>query len=203
MGSLVKTFAGGIIMDDNLRIQIAEAFGRPEPYISYDDRGGCMISCTTLWNGRTLGISQCIMRLEGIDPLSGKMINSVNDVFNANKNYAQLGPLFYYGNFTMHFDAVCSNGSCFKDIVEAVPVELRCSNKKPYVKCDRQRKGEFIQFNIESNCWPFCKGRMWLKYGGHWQTPEVPASGNRAEYILPGNDEPELGFAEELRCLID
>ena len=187
-------------MNEILIKQLNRDFGPFKPFLADD---GCTLNLISGWAGETPGISELRLYVEGINPLSGKPVKSSDYVFNRSCN-RRSDTIRLYGDFKLHFDAVCNDGSRIRDFRPPQPLSLRCASCKPKVKWEYKAAGNFCKLVFTSNCWPFCFYNIWIQAQGRFQTlgAGLPVVNNTLTVYLPCKSAPKVIFSEKLRRLI-
>lgn len=140
-------------------------------YIVETQNGISVLYLSGTWRG-TSGVEHIHVSLSGKHPLSGKEIQS--DVHSLDIFPGGNEPIRYQlnsptcgGKYRIVFTAILSNGKRLEDCLKDQPVDLPGRNS-PYIKYKRSTprgffQHDFSEITIESNCWPRCRGKLWIK----------------------------------------
>ena len=166
-----------------------------------NDKHGPVLKAFSTWRGDNPGVERIILRIKGIDPLRGI------DIWNE-KVQVELAPgksdndtiLPYHGEFYIRFAAVTTSGTMIEDFRGQECVSLEYPAKAPRVKIGQKQAGKYRRIDIESNCWPFLNGRVWLLVNGHHQLLQIPdGARGKLTWFAPTQQQVELRYADELK----
>lgn len=147
--------------------------------------GGYDLQLSTDWNGLRGMNPNFVVRLTGMNPLTGKDVSEdgLSATFSTYHKETVFENLKYHGTFVFRSFLLDENKQ--EHPVAEYPVELDFPENRPQLFFRFTREGDYGHMNIECNCWDFCKGKAWLEVDGHRQPLRLPqtTSGSYSFYL--------------------
>lgn len=161
---------------------------------------GAVLRIYSDWRPGNPGVESIIVRLAGIDPLTGR------DVWNeklqkelTDRNCEGSLTLPYHGAFRLRFTAVTASGRTIEDFREPMNVQLEYKHRAPRVEIRQSTEGKYRRVDIRSNCWSLLRGGTWLCVNGHYQLLPIPEKAvDTLSWYVPSQSPVELRFANEI-----
>lgn len=123
------------------------------------------------WTNGTEGVDHIHMRIVGVHPLTGQPLALDRLSMDFYPGNTEKGiDLAYDGKFRIVFTVILTSRETVDGCINDYTFELNNTNISPYIKfrksspprCFFSRHG-FSEITIESNCWPRCRGKLWIK----------------------------------------
>ncbi len=181
--------------------QLREDFSDFTSAVRQESNGSCIVMNSN-WKGKTPGVRKIEVRLTGINPLTGKSVDSagVCGVFSADNTNYKSDALTYHGEYQLKFTAFLTNGEIAENFREPKTVEFFNPTKKPVISCEIKKLSGFTLLTVDCNCWIIAENNIWLKFGNHYQPVPKPAVGaKRTSWIVPTEENLTVEFSPELR----
>lgn len=164
--------------------------------------GNCAYAENNNGNSNTVNVSisrqlpepveEIVVTLYGENTLTGEPVSKKRTI--RGQAIVRFKNLIYDGNFSVNFCIKLKDGKILKNFIEDIPIRLDNPGMRPKIKkIAEKKKGEFTRLELEGNCWRALKGKLWLKYDGHYQILGLPENQpNRVVAWLPTNSKIEI-----------
>ena len=150
-------------MDEQLKNRLKNDFS--DFTCTVGDTNLCM---RTAWRGKTTGIKEIAVYLEGKAPLTGEAISKREVArFSITKTQEEFPTSSLHGKYTLRFAAFGNDGQCLEEnFREPYYVYVENSSTCPYVEYSIAHVRGWLQLSIKSNCWRRCSGHIWADADG-------------------------------------
>lgn len=163
---------------------------------------GYRIQARISWPFNPYGVRAVRVRLTGINPLTGVDLeeSKIETELTFDKASHVFPPMRYHGKFQFKIWAILSDGEVVP--MDPQPISLNCPANVPYIKFSQSsgadRKG-YKAVKLESNCWNFAKGKVWLAYNGQMQCLSIPEGTSGAQiWYVPTSDPVRLSVRDDV-----
>lgn len=131
----------------------------------------CNIEGTNLrlrssWKGKTSGIEEVAVYIEGKEPLTGEKISKEVARFSRTNSSTDYHASSLHGQYELRFEALGINESCLGSFRDAYPIRIDNKGMHPYIKYLIKPVKGWLQLSIESNCWKRCTDKLWVNAEG-------------------------------------
>lgn len=125
-----------------------------------------------IWTNGTENVDHIHMRIVGVHPLTGQplALDRLSMDFYPGNTERGIGPFAYDGKFRIVFTVILTSQETVDGCIDDYTFELSNTNTRPYIKFRKSSppryrffQHDFSEITIESNCWPRCRGKLWIK----------------------------------------